>query len=315
MKEFFGLVSLIALTPTPHHPTQFGGSAYFHDMIEAFTAKGYVRGDTIVSAPYDFRLAAIRQNSYVENTVALVESLYEKEQQPVLLISHSMGGLWSHHLLAKQPAEWKAKYIKAWVPLAPAYGGTAKEMKLMSSGDAEDVPLTAGGVVREEQRSYETNFWLLPNLDLWGPDEIIIEGPDGAYSAHDMKTTFWDAIGYGDGNQIYKGLEPLYDLSDVGVRTYVKYGVGQDTPEKFVFSEGGDWDEKNIVETIMGDGDGTVNKRGLEAGMIMGWENCDHEAFEGDDHQSIVKNKKVLEFLVQQGLGEEASVVAMQQGS
>lgn len=83
---------------------KFGGSAYFHDMIEAFAAKGYVRGDTIVSAPYDFRLAAKRAQEYIANTVALVESLYEKDQQKVLLVSHSMGGLWSHYLLANQSA-------------------------------------------------------------------------------------------------------------------------------------------------------------------------------------------------------------------
>ncbi|GMI52600.1 hypothetical protein TeGR_g6083 [Tetraparma gracilis] len=293
---------------------KFGGSAYFHDMIEAFAAKGYVRGDTIVSAPYDFRLAAKRAQEYIANTVALVESLYEKDQQKVLLVSHSMGGLWSHYLLANQSAEWKAKYILAWVPLAPAYGGTANEMKLMSSGAAEGVPLANGMTVREEQRSYESNLWLLPNPDLWGPDEVIIEGPDSSYSAHDLApgAGFWDEIGYSDGNLIYAGLDGLFDISDVGVETHVKYGVGKDTPEKYTFSKGkeGDWDEKYITDTVMGDGDGTVNRRGLESGLAMGWENCDHEAFDGDDHQSILKNEKVINFLVDLGVGSAAGGVA-----
>jgi hypothetical protein len=64
--------------------------------------------------------------------------------------------------------------------------------------------LVPGKTVREEQRSYESNFWLLPNLDLWGPDEVIMEGPDSTFTAHELATTFWDAVGFGDGNSIYK---------------------------------------------------------------------------------------------------------------
>jgi hypothetical protein len=97
-------------------------------------------------------------------------------------------------------------------------------MKLMSSGAAEGVPLANGMTVREEQRSYESNLWLLPNPDLWGPDEVIIEGPDSSYSAHDLApgAGFWDEIGYSDGNLIYAGLDGLFDISDVGVETHVK---------------------------------------------------------------------------------------------
>jgi hypothetical protein len=285
---------------------KLGGSAYFHDLIEAFAAVGYVRGDTIVAAPYDFRYSAASvPDGYVERTVKLIEDLYEKDQQSVLLISHSMGGLWSHHILANQSAEWKAKYIHAWTPLAPAYGGTARELRLMASGDNEGVPFASGITVREEQRSYESNFWLLPNLDLWNDDEVIIETPSVTYTAHDLEKGFWDAIGFADGTSIYSGVE--YDLSDVGVTTYVKYGTGVDTPEKYTYSDkaiSDNWDEKYITNTVMGDGDGTVNVRSLEAGKIMGWENCVHDAFAGEDHQSILKNEEVLKSLV--ALGVEA---------
>jgi len=97
-----------------------------------------------------------------------------------------------------------------------------------------------------------------------------------------------------------------YDLSDVGVQTYVKYGVGLATPEKYTYStvNNNDWDERYITNIAVGDGDGTVNRRSLEAGLKMGWEKCDHEAFAGEDHQSIVKNEKVLGFLVQLGVNE-----------
>ena len=40
-------------TPGP----QAGGNDYFHTFVEHYVAKGYERGKTIRSAPYDWRLA------------------------------------------------------------------------------------------------------------------------------------------------------------------------------------------------------------------------------------------------------------------
>ena len=284
---------------------EVGGSAYFHAMIEAFAAEGYVRGESIVSAPYDFRYSPVGgTDGYGDRTVKLVEDLCEKNGgEKVLLVSHSMGGLWAHHLLVNQSAAWKEKHVHAWAALAPAYGGTARELRLMASGDNEGVPFAEGSTVREEQRSSESNFWLLPNLSLWGEDEVIIEAPGESYTAHELRTTFWNGIGFPDGNQIYPRLESVFDLSDVGVRTLVKYGVGKDTPERYVYSQNADWDEKFITSVVMGDGDGTVNRRSLEAGLIMEWKGAIHEAFEGEDHQSIIKNEEVLKSLVAEGLG------------
>jgi len=30
--------------------------------------------------------------------------------------------------------EWKDKYILAWIPIAPAYGGSVKELKVLTTG-------------------------------------------------------------------------------------------------------------------------------------------------------------------------------------
>ena len=150
-----------------------GDSAYFHDMIEAFVDKGYTRAEDIVSAPYDFRYSAVSNpDSYMNNTMSMAEELYEKTGEKVLWVSHSMGGLWTHYIMSQASRDWKEKYIEAWVPVAPAYGGTSTEVKLFASGDAEGIPLISGKTVREEQQSYESNFWLLPNLELWGSNGI-----------------------------------------------------------------------------------------------------------------------------------------------
>ncbi len=272
---------------------KFGDSAYFHDLIDAFVSAGYTRGKDLVGAPYDFRYAASgNPDDYVANTVKMIESF----EEPVLLVSHSMGGLWSHHLLSTQSQEWKDAHIAAWVPIAPAYGGTAKEMRLFASGDAEGIPSVSPSTVREEQRSYESNFWLLPNVDLWGADEVIVNTPEKTYSAHDLDQFFVD-IGYPDGQQIYKRLKAIYDLSSPGVRTHVKYGTGKDTLETLTYSKTGDWDD--IESTTSGDGDGTVNLRSLEAGKLMGWSDTEHKSFPGEDHTSVLKNKVLISELLE----------------
>ncbi|GMI34549.1 hypothetical protein TrCOL_g1274 [Triparma columacea] len=277
---------------------KIGDSAYFHDIIQAFADKGYVRGENIVSAPYDFRYSAhSNKDDYVNATMTLAEDLYEKTGQKVLWVSHSMGGLWSHYILSKADQAWKDKYIEAWVPVAPAYGGTANEMKLFASGNNEGIPGVSGKTVREEQRSYESNFWLLPSLYLWDENEVLVTTPSRSYTSKDFADFFVD-IGFPDGKQIYEAMKnEVYGLEDPGLPTFVRYGVGQETPASYEYTKAGDWD--NGLKQTNEDGDGTVNRRSLEAGLAMKWENADHKAFDGEDHTSVLKNKDLIAELLE----------------
>lgn len=55
-----------------------------------------------------------------------------------------MGCLWSLHILNNMTQEWKEKYIKQWIPISPAYGGSVSEMRIMASGDNEGIPWVSG---------------------------------------------------------------------------------------------------------------------------------------------------------------------------
>lgn len=275
----------------------------FHDIVEAFADRGYVRGETIVSAPYDFRYSAVSNpDNYANRTMSLVEELFERTGQKVVWVSHSMGGLWSHYILSNAPQAWKDKYVDSWVPIAPAYGGTACLLRLFASGDATSVPLVSDKTLRDEQRryahlvpttggphtphiklslticvncvSYESNFWLLPNSELINDDEVLVSTPSKNYTVHDYPGFFRD-IGYADGVQIQSTMP--YDLSDPNTRTLVKYGKGKDTPSSHVYENG--WEKPTSI--TYSDGDGTVNLWGLEAGKTKGWRNTAHEEYPG----------------------------------
>ena len=260
----------------------------------AFADKGYVRGENIVSAPYDFRYSPLsNKDDYMKATMALVEDLYARSGgKKVLWISHSMGGLWSHYILSRADKSWKDKYLEAWVPIAPAYGGTVSQFRLFASGNNEGVPWVSDDTVREEQRMSESNFWLLPSLDLWDDKEVLLKTPTRSYTSHDV-ADFFNDIDFPVANQIHKGLidNDIYGLQDPDIKTFVRYGVNVDTAISYEYKKEGEWDSG--WKQINGDGDGTVNTRSLEAAITMGWANSDHKSF-NETHTSILKNDDVI---------------------
>ena len=66
----------------------------------------------------------------------LVEDTYAKNgNTKVVLIAHSLGNLYTTSMLSKQRQGWKNKYIKAYICMAGPFGGAAKIMRIMASGN------------------------------------------------------------------------------------------------------------------------------------------------------------------------------------
>ena len=70
-----------------------------------------------------------------------------------MLIAHSMGNpvtlYWLNNLVNQA---WKDKYVKSFVSLAAVWGGAAKTVRLMVSGDNIDVIVVSPIRVRPYQR-------------------------------------------------------------------------------------------------------------------------------------------------------------------
>lgn len=129
---------------------------------------GLQPGTGIRAAPYDFRLAPRSNPDYFGRLAQLVEETHALNgNTSVVLMAHSMGCLYSLYFLAQQPAAWKAQYLHAYMPFSGVWGGTAKIMRVLASGDNEGIPFVKPISVRGEQRSYETNPWLMPGW-CWG---------------------------------------------------------------------------------------------------------------------------------------------------
>jgi lysophospholipase-3 len=297
--DFGGTSSFEELDPSvPFHAT-----AAFRTMVQGFVSSGLKRNVTLRGAPYDFRYAPSSPvgAQYIQDLKSLVEQTVAATGSRVSLVSHSMGCLQALYFLNQQSQAWKDKFIEKWIPMAGPYGGAAKEIRLHASGDSQGLPVDAL-TIREEQRSYETNFWLAPVPERFG-EEVLVTTPTRNYTAQDYDV-FFDDIGFSAGKKLIKRVLPLTSSATApGVDVVCMYSLGVDTPLKFEYGKNGANGGQKIFDktpvVTNGDGDGTVNDLSLRI--------CDEWAKPGAQTRSA----KVMRFskITHSGMLTDASVL------
>lgn len=283
-------------------------TGYMASLVESLERAGYVTGETLFGAPYDFRygLAAGGHPSRVGSKFLQdLKDLIEKASnsnggKPVILVSHSLGGLFVLQLLNRNPLPWRKKFIKHFVALSAPWGGTVEEMLTFASGSTLGVPFVDPLDVRQEQRSSESNLWLMPNPKVFGRQKPLAITPNATYSANDI-TEFLDAIGFPQGVHPYttRILPLLEQLNEPEVPVTCIIGTGVKTPETLVYGENG-FDEQPDV--IYGDGDGTVNMVSLLALESLWTDNKNQTlkviTVSDVSHTSILKNDAALDEII-----------------
>merc|ERR1719334_2150541 len=101
-------------------PSQRFFSIYFSKIVAKLVEQeGYVRGENIHGAPYDFRKAANEHVEYFKNVKSLVERTYANNgNTSVILLTHSMGSPMMLYFLNHQSSSWKKKYVRCLTTLA-----------------------------------------------------------------------------------------------------------------------------------------------------------------------------------------------------
>jgi len=296
--DFGGTSAFEELDPSlPAH-----ASAAFRDMVQALVGAGLVKNVTLRGAPYDFRYAPSSPLGarYIEELKQLIEQTADTAGSRVSVVSHSMGCLQTLYLLNHQTQEWKDKYIEKWIPLAGPFGGSATELRLHASGDSAGLPVNPL-TIREEQRSYETNFWLAP-VPQWFGNDSLVQTPTRNYSAQDYDS-FFDDIGYAPGKKLMKRVQPLTSsVQAPGVDVVCMYSLGVDTPARFVYDTGS-FDKQPVV--VKGDGDGTVNAISLqlcERWMHTGVQRRSAKVtkFSKISHSGMLTDKSVIDALMEE---------------
>ncbi|KAL2894983.1 Lecithin-cholesterol acyltransferase-like 1 [Bienertia sinuspersici] len=240
-------------------------------LVQSLEEIGYVDNKTLFGAPYDFRYGLAPQghpchvgSKYLQDLKHLIETASALNGgKPVILLSHSLGGLFVHQLLLRNTLSWRQKFIKHFIALSTPWAGTVQEMLTFASGYTLGVPLVKPLLVRQEQRSSESNLWLMPCPNIFGHVRPLVITPNGNYTAKDIPK-FLNDIGFSEGVSPYKTrIIPLVEeLKAPQVPITCIIGSGVDTPETLFYDHRG-FDKQPSI--IWGDGDGTVNSLSLLA--------------------------------------------------
>mmetsp|Transcript_105321 Transcript_105321/g.187210 ORF Transcript_105321/g.187210 Transcript_105321/m.187210 type:complete len:402 (-) Transcript_105321:26-1231(-) len=272
-------------------------SGVFLKMVEALVKAGLERGKTLRGAPYDFRYAppSAQGAEFIVKLRQLIEDTATATGRRVSLISHSMGCLQTQYLLKNQSQEWKDKFVERWIPISGPWAGAVKELRLHASGDNQGVPLVSSLSIREEQRSYETNFWLMP-MPRWFGNQTLVSTNSRNYSAQDYDAFFED-IEYKAGKQLFRRVADLTsDAEAPGVEVLCLYSLGVDTPVSLSYGSKGFDKQPDVVN---GDGDGTVNDLSLKLCDRWKGPRASAERFANVTHAGMISNDAVIQRILE----------------
>ncbi|KAJ8248819.1 hypothetical protein GJAV_G00228090 [Gymnothorax javanicus] len=239
-------------------PSKRSVGMYFFMIAQALVDWGYTRDDDLRGAPYDWRKAPNENKPYFLALQKMIEEMAHKAGSPVVLIAHSMGNMYTLYFLSQQPQVWKDRYIKTFISLGAPWGGVAKTLRVMASGDNNRIPLISPLKIRAQQRTAVSTAWLLPYVNIWPSDKVLVFTTNENYTLGDYQRFFSD-IHFEEAWAMRHDTEPLVNvLEPPGVAIHCLYGTGIDTPEAFHYGTGFP-DVEPVVD--YGDGDGTVNLR------------------------------------------------------
>ncbi|GAB2222425.1 hypothetical protein Drorol1_Dr00013643 [Drosera rotundifolia] len=298
--NFGSTKSLLYLDPSLKQIT-----VYMAHLVESLKSIGYSDGSTLFGAPYDFRYGLANEgqscrvgSKYLKDLTHLIEQASASNGgNPVIIVSHSLGGLFALQLLTRRSPSWRQKYVKHFIALSAPWGGTVQEMATFASGYTLGVPLVNPLLVRQEQRSSESNLWLMPSPKVFRSSNPLVITPNATYTAKDI-TKFLGDIGFSEGIHPYKTrIVPLterFEAPNVPITCVI--GSGVKTPETLFYGDKGFDEQPDIV---YGDGDGTVNMVSLLA-LEEEWRDEKNQTIEvikldGVSHTEILRDRNALD--------------------
>jgi lysophospholipase-3 len=187
----------------------------------------------------------------------LVERASQRNgNKPVVLVTHSMGGLFTMVFLDRSPLSWRRRYVKHLVMLCLGVGGSPLNMWPLAF-EALSPPSLPGTVLTYGNRSFASMFSLLPSPKVYGDTPLVITAAKN-YSAANL-AEYLAAVGLSEEQvALYRtrALPVTLNLRAPLVPMTSINGIGVPTIDRLVFVDGNFTAKPELVN---GDGDGQIN--------------------------------------------------------
>ncbi|XP_037462684.1 lecithin-cholesterol acyltransferase-like 1 [Triticum dicoccoides] len=284
-------------------------------LVEALERVGYTEGENLLGAPYDFRhapaapgMASRAFSGFSSGLRLLVERASQRNgNKPVVLVTHSLGGLFATVFLDRTPLRWRRRYVKHLVMLCLGVGGSPLNMwPLASKALASNPTSLQAGVLTYGDRSFASMFSLLPSPRVYGRTPLVITR-DMNYSADDM-AEYLAAAGFsGDEVARYRtrALPVTLNLRAPLVPMTAINGIGVPTVDKLVFWDGNFSGKPQMVN---GDGDGQISLETVLALRSLVGADPDQPYFKSilipnTTHKGMISDQSALKRVVSEILG------------
>lgn len=236
-------------------------SDVYHRIIKHLKKAGFVEGETLFGAPYDWR--RFPHAEWMNATVALIESAVNSTGRRAVVVSHSMGGPYTYELLMSKPQAWRNKYIEHWIPISPVLSGTPLAIYAMLARSLPILPKYLSDIATIATNA-EEQYYLLPKRQYGNGNETFIKTNKRRYTQEDFPELL-ERIGVKHGPTLVKKAQAFVDstgLKHPGVRVSVLVSKGLPTIEAGSYLFDSDLGKTTPIP-IFGDGDGVVTTTGL----------------------------------------------------
>ncbi|KAK9842078.1 hypothetical protein WJX81_007469 [Elliptochloris bilobata] len=230
-------------------PLDFGGlrgidsdggdpeKGFWAPMVNQLRGAGYVVGQNIFGAPYDWRLApedGLGQVHWFADLRALIErAVASAGGMPATLVGHSMGTQISHYFLAiATTAPWRAQYVSGFFGLGPVLGGAVTALSLVLPGiipGLTQLPLSPGDLWNAQQ-TWPAGPSLAPRAFAF--QSRVVAEVSTNYTASDLERMLLD-LGQTLPAALYRRVHQFSPtpFPALDVRVACVYGMGLPTPE------------------------------------------------------------------------------------
>lgn len=249
-------------------------SGYYSTLIDAMKQSGYVVGKDLYGAPFDWRLANVRQilnNGMCASLKQLVELAYNNNNRKVHIVGHSMGCSFTYQFLTKYvTSTWREKYIASIILTSPPLGGSVEALAHLSSPHKwGSLPIPAS-IIHPLAVNLGAIHWMLPNKNAYNESyelmTIKVDDQVASLNVNNMSYAFssTNRTKYEKAVNMTQAYVNHFEPPRVPVHIIYSYNVSTLHHLAYTSTKKENWWEKD-ADKVYGDGDGTVPIESLRA--------------------------------------------------